>query len=186
MGSGVGQPLDQLPQLPLHLLLRRHRVRLSSRSRQLGFRTSATWSPRRPLGAWQGAGGLYRPSGTTPSYYPFWRYGRGHGPAGPSPHGRAPGYHRLGRRLDPQTSWPDPGPTVSLLRRLDLEMVRRGMVASRSEAALAIESGKVSVGDRAKIKASTLVRPDEPILRSSPARRFASRGGDKLDAALDG
>src|SRR6266542_1218077 len=136
MGSGVGQPLDQLPQLPLHLLLRRHRVRLSSRSRQLGFRTSATWSPRRPLGAWQGAGGLYRPSGTTPSYYPFWRYGRGHGPAGPSPHGRAPGYHRLGRRLDPQTSWPDPGPTVSLLRRLDLEMVRRGMVASRSEAAL--------------------------------------------------
>ncbi len=60
------------------------------------------------------------------------------------------------------------------------------MVASRSEAALAIESGKVSVGDRAKIKASTLVRPDEPILRSSPARRFASRGGDKLDAALDG
>jgi 23S rRNA (cytidine1920-2'-O)/16S rRNA (cytidine1409-2'-O)-methyltransferase len=34
-------------------------------------------------------------------------------------------------------------------------------------------------------KASTLVDPAEPIVMAGPARRFVSRGGDKLDAALD-
>jgi 23S rRNA (cytidine1920-2'-O)/16S rRNA (cytidine1409-2'-O)-methyltransferase len=70
-------------------------------------------------------------------------------------------------------------------RRLDVEMVRRGIVGSRSEAAQAIRSGKVAVAGRPEAKASTLVSPEEPIAVAGPARRFASRGGEKLEAALD-
>jgi 23S rRNA (cytidine1920-2'-O)/16S rRNA (cytidine1409-2'-O)-methyltransferase len=64
-------------------------------------------------------------------------------------------------------------------------MVRRGIAGSRSEAALAIRSGKVIVGGRPVAKASTLVLPDEPIAVSAPPRRYASRGGEKLEAALE-
>ena len=63
-------------------------------------------------------------------------------------------------------------------------MVRRGMVGSRSEAAAAIREGKVAVGGRPAAKAATLVLPEEPIVLASPPRRFVSRGGEKLDAAL--
>jgi 23S rRNA (cytidine1920-2'-O)/16S rRNA (cytidine1409-2'-O)-methyltransferase len=70
-------------------------------------------------------------------------------------------------------------------RRLDVEMVRRGIVATRSEAALAIRSGKVTVAGRPAAKAGTLVLEDEPIALAAPARRFVSRGGEKLEAALD-
>src|SRR5438093_6150180 len=64
-------------------------------------------------------------------------------------------------------------------------MVSRGMATSRSEAALAIRSGRVTVSGRPAVKPSMLVLPDEPVAVAQPARRFASRGGDKLDAALD-
>jgi 23S rRNA (cytidine1920-2'-O)/16S rRNA (cytidine1409-2'-O)-methyltransferase len=64
-------------------------------------------------------------------------------------------------------------------------MVRRGIAGSRSEAALAIRSGKVIVGGHLAAKASTLVLPDEPIAVSAPARRYVSRGGEKLEAALE-
>jgi 23S rRNA (cytidine1920-2'-O)/16S rRNA (cytidine1409-2'-O)-methyltransferase len=70
-------------------------------------------------------------------------------------------------------------------RRLDVEIVRRGLVDSRSEAALAIRSGKVVVGGRPAAKASTLVSPQESIVIAGPPRRFVSRGGEKLEAALD-
>jgi 23S rRNA (cytidine1920-2'-O)/16S rRNA (cytidine1409-2'-O)-methyltransferase len=69
-------------------------------------------------------------------------------------------------------------------RRLDVEMVRRGIVATRSEAAHAIRSGKVAVAGRLAAKTGTLVAPDEHIALAGPARRFVSRGGEKLDAAL--
>jgi 23S rRNA (cytidine1920-2'-O)/16S rRNA (cytidine1409-2'-O)-methyltransferase len=70
-------------------------------------------------------------------------------------------------------------------RRLDVEMVRRGMAGSRSEAAAAIHSGSVSVAGLPAVKAGTLVGAEEPIVLARPARRFVSRGGEKLDAALD-
>jgi 23S rRNA (cytidine1920-2'-O)/16S rRNA (cytidine1409-2'-O)-methyltransferase len=70
-------------------------------------------------------------------------------------------------------------------RRLDIEMVRRGMAGSRSEAAEAIDSGSVSVAGHPAVKAGTLVDGEEPIVLARPARRFVSRGGEKLDAALD-
>ncbi len=71
-------------------------------------------------------------------------------------------------------------------RRLDAELVRRRVVASRVEARSAIEAGLVVVAGRPALKPSTLVGTDEPLeLRGAP-RRFVSRGGEKLDAALAG
>jgi 23S rRNA (cytidine1920-2'-O)/16S rRNA (cytidine1409-2'-O)-methyltransferase len=70
-------------------------------------------------------------------------------------------------------------------RRLDLEMVRRGIVGTPSEAALAIRSGAVTVAGRPAVKASTLVGAGEAITVARSPRRFVSRGGEKLDAAID-
>jgi 23S rRNA (cytidine1920-2'-O)/16S rRNA (cytidine1409-2'-O)-methyltransferase len=70
-------------------------------------------------------------------------------------------------------------------RRLDVEMVRRGLVESRAEAARAIAADKVTVGGRPAGKAGTLVSPAESIFLVAPSRRFVSRGGEKLEAALD-
>lgn len=70
-------------------------------------------------------------------------------------------------------------------RRLDDEMVRRGLTTTRSEAALAIRSGKVVVSGSPAMKAGTLVGPDEPIKLAAKPRRYVSRGGEKLEAALD-
>jgi 23S rRNA (cytidine1920-2'-O)/16S rRNA (cytidine1409-2'-O)-methyltransferase len=64
-------------------------------------------------------------------------------------------------------------------------MVRRGLAASRSEATTTIRAGNVSVGGRPAVKSGTLVLPEEPITVAAAAGRFVSRGGDKLEAALD-
>ena len=69
-------------------------------------------------------------------------------------------------------------------RRLDLEMVRRGITRSRSEAEHAIRAGKVAIEGRPAGKPGTLVRSSQAIALSESARRFVSRGGDKLEAAL--
>lgn len=70
-------------------------------------------------------------------------------------------------------------------RRLDAELVRRGLVATRTQAQVAVRDGMVLVGGRPAPKASTLVDAAEPLELIGPARRFVSRGGDKLDAALE-
>jgi 23S rRNA (cytidine1920-2'-O)/16S rRNA (cytidine1409-2'-O)-methyltransferase len=70
-------------------------------------------------------------------------------------------------------------------RRLDAELVRRGLAASRTEAAEAIRGGHVTVRGSQAEKASTLVAADEPVALTASPRRFASRGGEKLDAALN-
>ncbi|MDQ4005782.1 MAG: TlyA family RNA methyltransferase [Actinomycetota bacterium] len=70
-------------------------------------------------------------------------------------------------------------------RRLDLEIVRRGLAATRAEARAAIESGRVNVGGRPSAKASTLVAPNESVAIEGAARPYASRGGEKLAGALD-
>jgi 23S rRNA (cytidine1920-2'-O)/16S rRNA (cytidine1409-2'-O)-methyltransferase len=70
-------------------------------------------------------------------------------------------------------------------RRLDAELVRRGLVASRAEAQVAVQQGKVMLAGRPASKASTLVDPADALELAGPPRRFVSRGGDKLDAALD-
>lgn len=70
-------------------------------------------------------------------------------------------------------------------RRLDTELVRRGLAASRAEAQQAVREGLVLVAGRRAAKASTLVADDAPLELVGEARRFVSRGGDKLAAALD-
>ena len=68
--------------------------------------------------------------------------------------------------------------------RLDTAMVRRGLVPSRSEAHRLIEERQVTVSGAIAEKASRLVADSEPIeLRTT--RRFVSRGGEKLEAALE-
>lgn len=62
--------------------------------------------------------------------------------------------------------------------------MRRGLVASRTEARLAIESGNVLVRGLPATRPATLVDEADPIVLSGPARRYVSRGGDKLDGAL--
>ncbi len=70
-------------------------------------------------------------------------------------------------------------------RRLDAEIVRRGLAASRAEARSAIDRGLVTVRGQPAAKASTLVGTDEALDVRESGRRFVSRGGEKLDAALD-
>jgi 23S rRNA (cytidine1920-2'-O)/16S rRNA (cytidine1409-2'-O)-methyltransferase len=70
-------------------------------------------------------------------------------------------------------------------RRLDAELVRRGLATSRTEAATAVDAGLVTVAGAPALKASRLVAADEPVAVAGPPKRFVSRGGDKLDAALD-
>jgi 23S rRNA (cytidine1920-2'-O)/16S rRNA (cytidine1409-2'-O)-methyltransferase len=59
------------------------------------------------------------------------------------------------------------------------------MASSRAEAQEAVRSGLVLVGGTPATKAATMVADDQPVTISAPARRFVSRGGDKLDAALE-
>lgn len=70
-------------------------------------------------------------------------------------------------------------------RRVDTELVRRGLAASRAEAQEAIRAGRVRVRGAPATKVTTLVGGDDPLALTAPARPFVSRGGEKLAAALD-
>lgn len=69
-------------------------------------------------------------------------------------------------------------------RRLDLELVRRGLCTSRAEAQTMITAQRVLVGGAVAERAARLVAPDEPVVVTGPPARFVSRGGEKLDHAL--
>ena len=71
-------------------------------------------------------------------------------------------------------------------RRLDAEIVRRGLASSRSDARRLIEGRRVMVGGAPASKASRLVDPAEPVVVRGDPPRFVSRGGHKLEAALGG
>ena len=71
-------------------------------------------------------------------------------------------------------------------RRLDIELVRRDLAGSRSEALRLIEGGRVTVGGAPAVKASRLVDPAEPVVVAGDPPRYVSRGGHKLEAALAG
>ena len=73
----------------------------------------------------------------------------------------------------------------AMRRRLDLELVRRGLTDSRARAQEAIEAGLVLVSGTRADRAGRLVSPDEPVHLEAPAARYVSRGGEKLAAALD-
>ncbi|HEX4903697.1 MAG TPA: TlyA family RNA methyltransferase [Acidimicrobiales bacterium] len=70
-------------------------------------------------------------------------------------------------------------------RRLDLELVRRGITESRQQARHLIDAGRVLVGGATAEKAGRLVAPGEPVQVLGPPPRFVGRGGEKLAAALE-
>ena len=70
-------------------------------------------------------------------------------------------------------------------QRLDAELVRRHLVDSRVEAARAIDERRVLVNGALADKASRQVHAGDAIVVQGDPPRFVSRGGDKLDAALD-
>ena len=69
-------------------------------------------------------------------------------------------------------------------QRLDLELVRRGLAASRQQAQQLIRAGKVRGGDQLLDKPGTEISPDLDLHVERPPR-FVSRGGEKLLAALE-
>ena len=71
-------------------------------------------------------------------------------------------------------------------RRLDAELVRRGLASTTSEARAAVEAGTVTVAGAPVTNPSSQVRTDEPLHVSAASPRFVSRGGEKLAAALRG
>ena len=70
-------------------------------------------------------------------------------------------------------------------RRLDAELVRRGLAGSEAEAQEAVRAGHVTVRGAPATKSTTLVGTDEALVVGTPARPYLSRGGEKLAAALD-
>jgi 23S rRNA (cytidine1920-2'-O)/16S rRNA (cytidine1409-2'-O)-methyltransferase len=63
--------------------------------------------------------------------------------------------------------------------------VRRGLVSGRDRAQEEIVAGRVLVRGTPATKPARLVSTDEPVALRGPGPRFVSRGGEKLDAALD-
>lgn len=70
-------------------------------------------------------------------------------------------------------------------RRLDAELVRRELVASRAEAQALIAEHRVLVNGSVADKAARQVAPEDPVVVRGPPARFVGRGGEKLDHALD-
>jgi 23S rRNA (cytidine1920-2'-O)/16S rRNA (cytidine1409-2'-O)-methyltransferase len=71
-------------------------------------------------------------------------------------------------------------------RRLDAELVRRGLARSRDHAAELIDEGRVHLSGTRAIKAATQVEDAAPITVAADRRSdgWVSRGGRKLDGAL--
>jgi len=68
--------------------------------------------------------------------------------------------------------------------RLDVLLVERGLAESRAKAQAMIMAGQVRVADQVTLKPATAVQADSHLtIDSGP--RFVSRGGEKLDAALE-
>jgi 23S rRNA (cytidine1920-2'-O)/16S rRNA (cytidine1409-2'-O)-methyltransferase len=70
-------------------------------------------------------------------------------------------------------------------QRLDTELVRRQLVTGRREATELIEAGRILVNGAIASKAAHQVDPADAVVVSGPPARFVSRGGEKLDAALE-
>ncbi|HWC39022.1 MAG TPA: TlyA family RNA methyltransferase [Acidimicrobiales bacterium] len=70
-------------------------------------------------------------------------------------------------------------------RRLDAELVRRGLSPTRDRARATIAAGQVLVAGALAAKPARLVSAAEPIEVQGSPPPFVSRGGEKLDAALD-
>jgi 23S rRNA (cytidine1920-2'-O)/16S rRNA (cytidine1409-2'-O)-methyltransferase len=74
---------------------------------------------------------------------------------------------------------------VPARRRLDGELVRRGLVSSRARAVEAIEAGRVLVAGATASTPARQVAADEAVVVLAADGEYVSRGGHKLAAALD-
>ena len=70
-------------------------------------------------------------------------------------------------------------------RRLDAELVRRRLVASRTLAQEAIDEGLVTVDGAPAFKPATQVTAQQALVVARSPRAYVSRGGDKLAHALE-
>src|SRR5262245_17532908 len=68
--------------------------------------------------------------------------------------------------------------------RLDVLLVKRGLAESRAKAQALIMAGQVRVSGQTTLKPATAIPADSPLTVDS-GPRFVSRGGEKLDAALE-
>jgi len=68
--------------------------------------------------------------------------------------------------------------------RLDVLLIERGLAESRSKAQAMIMAGQVRVDDQVTLKPATRVQSNS-VLTVDSGPRFVSRGGEKLDAALE-
>ena len=68
--------------------------------------------------------------------------------------------------------------------RLDVLLVERGLVESRAKAQAMIMAGQVRVAGQVTLKPATAISNDS-IVTVDSGPRFVSRGGEKLDAALE-
>jgi 23S rRNA (cytidine1920-2'-O)/16S rRNA (cytidine1409-2'-O)-methyltransferase len=75
---------------------------------------------------------------------------------------------------------------MSRRRRLDAELVRRGLARSREQAAELIATRRVAVGGQPAVKAASQVSVDAAITIEQPGAEpdYVSRGGRKLAGAL--
>ncbi len=69
-------------------------------------------------------------------------------------------------------------------KRIDLTLVDRGFFASREKARAAVLAGEVKVDGHPVTKAGHVVA-DDAAIEVAEARRFVSRGGHKLEGALE-
>ncbi len=70
------------------------------------------------------------------------------------------------------------------MRRLDAELVSRGLVRSRGEAHLVIEERRVKIDGMVALKASTGVSPQSNVVVEGKGDSYVSRGAHKLVGAL--
>ncbi|MGV1005722.1 MAG: TlyA family RNA methyltransferase [Candidatus Nanopelagicales bacterium] len=70
-------------------------------------------------------------------------------------------------------------------RRLDAELVRRGLARSREQAQQLIADGRIRVNGAVAVKAATQVGTDAALLMTEPGPDYVSRGAFKLIGALD-
>ena len=72
------------------------------------------------------------------------------------------------------------------LRRIDSELVRRGLAKSRSAAAQMIEDGRVKLDGQVVLKPARQMDPAQAIIvEESDDPEYVSRGAHKLAGALD-
>ena len=70
-------------------------------------------------------------------------------------------------------------------RRLDAELVRRGLASDRAEAQLLVDEQRVLVSGSIAANPARQVDAGEALILREPPARFVGRGATKLDAALD-